>query len=432
MVRRLLSCLLSASMLSACSGEPQRRPMRDGGPTEAGAIDGGVPAKDAETDARPRDPSRCADAGCFGPIDTRNSVVDLLFVVDNSGSMLAEQAALRREFPRLIQKLITGDHDGDARPDHAAVSDVHIGVVSSNMGADNRTRGCEGQGDDGVFQHRGNLAGDTSLNCAASYPTFLAYSNGKPAIDQVARDFGCIASLGTAGCGFEQHLEAALKAVWPADDPRLSFAASTDPTLTPGHGNDENLGFVRTLAAGRDSTLAIVVVADEDDCSAADTQIFNQDPVDAGNPYGDKPVNLRCHYNQKALLPLERYLFGYRNVGAARVVFAGIVGVPVDLVDTATRAKVDFSDVQARNAYYDKILADPRMQEQVDPASDRGFGLGPEKLLPACSSSLGTADPARRFVELAKRFGEGALIQSLCGDFGPPLDKVVDQIVGPD
>ena len=40
--------------------------------------------------------------------------VDLLFVVDNSGSMREEQTALRAQFPRLIQVLTSGDRDGDS------------------------------------------------------------------------------------------------------------------------------------------------------------------------------------------------------------------------------------------------------------------------------------------------------------------------------
>jgi hypothetical protein len=338
---------------------------------------------------------------------------------------------LRREFPRLIQKLVSGDHDGDGTPEHAAVRKLHVGVVSSDLGGDATTAGCEGVGDDGLLQHAGNLAKDPSLQCAATYPTYLDFSDGRPPLDQFAQDFGCIASLGTGGCGYERQLESALKALWPADDPRLSFAASLNSSFTSGH-NRENAGFVRTSAGGFDSTLGIVVVADEDDCSASNTEIFTNAFADSGSPFVQKPLSLRCFYNPEQLLPLERFLFGFRNVGAARVVFAGIVGVPVDLVDTAARAKVDFADPVARDAYYDHVLADSRMQNKVDPACENGTGM-PQKLVPACESKLGKADPARRFVDLAKCFGESALIQSICGDsFGPPLDRVVEQIVGPD
>lgn len=422
------------ALLSACSSEPQ--PHRDAAAPDASAVLDGAASSDAAiaADASPRDAAmtpHCSDAGCFGPIPNAGETVDLLFIVDNSYSMIEEQAALRREFPRLIQKLVSGDHDGDGKPEHTAVRNLHVGVVSSSMGGDPRTIGCGGFGDDGLLQHAGNLAHDPALQCAATYPTFLSYTDGRPPVDQLAHDFGCIASLGTAGCGFEQHLESALKALWPADDPRLSFRSTLDPTYTTGHGNRENAGFVRTAAGGFNSTLGIVVVADEDDCSTANPDIFLSAPADAGNAFTDKPLNLRCFYNPEQLLPLERFLFGFRNLDAAHVVFAGIVGVPVDLVDSAARAKVDFSDESARDAYYDHVLVDTRMKNQLDPASDTGMGA--QRLLPACTSMLGKADPARRFVELAKRFGESALVQSICGDsFGPPLDRVVEQIVGPD
>ncbi|HET6339331.1 MAG TPA: hypothetical protein VFG30_39220 [Polyangiales bacterium] len=239
-----------------------------------------------------------------------------------------------------------------------------------------------------------------------------------------------MSALGTAGCGFEQHLESALKAIWPAGDARLSFAAWFGAAASGGHSDNLNAGFVRTGTANAGSTLGIVIDADEDDCSAGEPAIFDNRTVDAGNPYGDQALNLRCFFNHDQQLPLERYVFGFRNAGAARVVFAGIVGVPVDLASAATRAKVDFANPTSRDAYYDMLLADPRMQEAPDPSTPE---TSPQ-LKPACTSTLGRADPARRFVQLAKSFGEDALIQSICGDsFGPPLDTFVERIVkGPD
>jgi hypothetical protein len=414
------------ALLAACSSE---RPGDGGVSLDAAPRDAGDAA--ARADADPEPPVGCRDGGCLGSIDLDGGVTDLLFVVDDSNSMGEEQLALRREFPRLIEKLVSGDHDRDGKPDHATADDLHIGVVSSNLGGHGRTIGCMGDGDDGLLLSIGNRARDSSLECAGGYPTFLSYRDGSPELPKLASDFGCIAALGTAGCGFEQHLESALKALWPADDLRLTFMANFQAEVTTGHGNRANAGFVRTLARGYAASLVVVVVADEDDCSTSEPAIFSQEPVDAGNPFGATPVNLRCHDYADRLLPLERYLFGYRNLGSARVVFAGIVGVPVDLVDTAARAKVDFADARARDAYYDGLLADPRMQERPDLESD--VGSGPRQLEEACKSTLGRAAPARRFVTLAKRFGANALIQSICGDsFGPPLDRVVETIVGPD
>ena len=364
--------------------------------------------------------------GGYTPFGSAADKLDLLFIVDNSSSMREEQQALRREFPRMIRELVTGDHDADGKIDHQPVTDLHIGVVSSNMGADSELRGCEGLGDDGLLQHAGNLARDSGLNCMTSYPGFLSYARGVQGIDVVASDFGCIAALGTAGCGFEQHFESALKALWPASQPDLTFWSDGSGPST-GHGDRENAGFLRRGATG--ATLAVIAIADEDDCSTADRSIFQLEAnPDAGTSYDTQPLNLRCYYNHDKAFPLDRYLFGFRHLGSRRVVFAGIVGVPVDLVDPAARSKVDFSNASARDGFYDKVLADPRMQEMLNPQSAGKDGVLND-LNPACSGALGRAYPARRFVEMAKRFGEDSLIQSICGaSFNAPIDQVVERV----
>ena len=60
--------------------------------------------------------------------------VDLLFMVDDSSSMADEQTALAKQFPRLIEALTTGDRDLDGKLDFRPAKDLHLGVVSSNMG----------------------------------------------------------------------------------------------------------------------------------------------------------------------------------------------------------------------------------------------------------------------------------------------------------
>ena len=360
--------------------------------------------------------------GCVVTTPVHSDKLDLLFVVDNSSSMQEEQSALRREFPRMITKLITGDHDNDGKPDHQPIVDLHLAVVSSDMGAS--TDVCTALGDDGRFRHEPNPAGDAALSCKKSYPTFLKYEGGLPPMAQLAQDFSCVAALGTQGCGFEHHLESALKALWPASDPSLQFVGLGGASSL-GRGDTDNAGFLRAHVQNA-ATLAIVVVADEDDCSSYDRNIFRfQATSDANDPLADRPVNLRCFDYADRLQPLERYVYGFRHLGSARVVFAAIVGVPVDLVDPSARKAVDFRNRAVRDAYYDEILSDPRMQQKLDPNDDTD-------LAPACRSKLGRASPARRFVSLAKRFGEDSLIQSICdADFGPPVDLIVEHVTVP-
>ena len=168
--------------------------------------------------------------------------VDLLFVVDNSISMTEEQAALKLQFPKLITTLTSGERaDGTKFP---AVKNLHLGVVSTDMGLVGipNTYQCDPNGgDDGVLQHQAGRPG-----CQASYPTFLTFELGTSDPSEVAQDFGCIATLGTQGCGFEMPLEAGLKALWPKqyvdkdgnayDKNPISFlATATDGTF--GHGD---------------------------------------------------------------------------------------------------------------------------------------------------------------------------------------------------
>src|SRR5262245_27261598 len=55
----------------------------------------------------------------------QNRNVDLLFVIDNSGSMADKQQNLRDNFPNFINVLNTIQ---------GGLPDVHIGVVTSDMG----------------------------------------------------------------------------------------------------------------------------------------------------------------------------------------------------------------------------------------------------------------------------------------------------------
>src|SRR5262245_47211930 len=50
---------------------------------------------------------------------------DILFLIDNSGSMLAEQQSLQQNFPKFMQVLETLD---------GGAPNMHIGVVTSDMG----------------------------------------------------------------------------------------------------------------------------------------------------------------------------------------------------------------------------------------------------------------------------------------------------------
>jgi len=372
-------------------------PDEDAGPIgdDAGTIDVDAGSEDLDggpvvTDAAPADAGPSCEAGVR---------LDLLFMVDNSNSMTEEQASLAAQFPRLMRVLASGDLDGDGSEDFPPVADMHVGVVTADMGTAGfivPTCADPSVGDDGILRTEGNTA---IAGCAATHPAFLAFGAGDDT-DALAGDFTCVAQMGTGGCGFEQQLEATLKALTPSSS-SLRFHAATR-----GHADGANAGFLRG-----DSLVGVVMLTDENDCSASDGEIFNPSSATySGN------LNLRCFSYPSALHPVTRYVAGLQAaVGdPARLVFAAITGVPVDLV----------SDPSAID--YDAILAEARMRETVD-VSD------PNRLTPSCNvPGRGLAFPPRRIVQTARDLelaGSGTIVQSICqADFTPALDAIITRL----
>jgi len=186
----------------------------DGG-ADAGPVDAGM---DAATDAG----GECDAGPVILDAGGDELVVDLLFVVDNSRSMSEEQRALAAQFPMLVRVLATGDLNGDGRADFEPVSDLQVGVITTELSVGPwDVGGCEvepAEGDDGVLRTLPRF-GSRDV-CDREYPPFLGYRPADDDPEELAHDFGCVALVGTQGCGVEQPLEAALKALTPADSSR--------------------------------------------------------------------------------------------------------------------------------------------------------------------------------------------------------------------
>ena len=170
-----------------------------------------------------------------------NGKVDILFMVDNSASMEVGQAKLVANIPGFVDAL---------KNLPGGLPDVHIAVVSSDMGAgDGLISGCGANGGDrGVFQYapRGSCT-STTLQSGA---TFIVNSNGQTnyTAADISGVLSCIAALGSGGCGFEHQLASVARALG-ADG--------------LGPAPQENQGFLRP-----DAALAIILLTNEDDCSA--------------------------------------------------------------------------------------------------------------------------------------------------------------------
>jgi hypothetical protein len=357
--------------------------------------------------------------------------IDLLFMVDNSISMGEEQAALSREFPRLIDALTKGDRDLDGTQDFSPVTDLHLGVVSSDLGLPgiNFFEGCMDSGDDGKLL---GAANPMVLGCSSTTftPPFLTYNAARgDDPNQLATDFSCIATLGTKGCGFEQQLESALKAVWPGDDLKWTFV----PDPVTGFGSTGNAGprFPNGDFIREDSLIAIVLVTDEEDCSSKRLNHFL--PDHSPNP------NTRCYFEGQRgadsnLFSVQRYIQAFKDLRPDRpnlVVFAGIVGVPERLVTPEAMAAVDFKVPAQVDAFFDNILNDRDMQERIDD-NDTPDVIEDDNIIPSCGGggdANAKAYPPRRIVEVAKGFGANGVIQSICqDDFGPAMSAIINVI----
>lgn len=358
--------------------------------------------------------------------------LDLLFVIDNSSSMSEEQETLAREIPRMARILATGDKTPDDPSDNDqegvtfdGVKSMHLGVVSTNMGAaGNDVTGCTGTGDDGRLVS----ASSAEQGCGDDYPAYLSFTAEDDAAANDANamtlgtDFSCMSLLGTTGCGLEQQLDAMLKAL-VTSDASIDTGAGPQPLRfsgdTTGHGDGPHMGFVR-----EDAVLGVVVVTDEDDCSLPDesSDLFSLSPDGA---FADEPLNLRCgnHNADTVLHPIERYSQGLKTLKPdepERVVFASIVGIPPDL-DTG------LADGTLTVA---QVLEDPRMVFQADGDPTQGDTLP----VTSCSTDNGVAFPPVRIVQVAEQFNvEGGpnngVVRSICNsDYGPALDAIIEAL----
>ena len=322
--------------------------------------------------------------------DTAAFTLDILVVIDDSAATRDEQASLVAGVSGFIADVtMPPDGDGDHVPDWYPVQELHLGVISGDMGAPGQAvAGCDELGDDGILNDEPSPA---VPGCDADYPQFLDYDLLAPDPD-VGSDFECIGTLGTDGCGFQQPFAAIQKAL----------------TVHSARG-EPNEGFLRV-----DANLAILIVTAGDDCSAGDPSLFG----DTGSPEG-----VRCFENQERLLPLDEAVEGILSVKPGRpdrIVVAAIAGVPSDLV-ALSEADLESEDVQTAEDF-ERILADPRMVEAVDESAEGGG----ERLVPSCDvPGAGVAFPPRRIVSLVRdidRQGNGGIVQSSCGaDWQPAL-----------
>ncbi|HKU42260.1 MAG TPA: hypothetical protein VJR89_29080, partial [Polyangiales bacterium] len=186
-----------------------------------------------------------------------------------------------------------------------------------------------------------------------------------------------------------------------------------------------SLGFLRT-DPNNPSVLGIILLTDEDDQSSQRT-----DYLSTTDPSATQSAQVRPAMNAQNLYPVQRYIDGFKAVRPTQpelVVFAALAGVPTDLVDARARENVDFENDAQREAYYDRIANDRRMQ----PTVQNQFGMA--SFAPACQRTNAmrqaeTATPARRILQVVRGFGANGTLQSICADdYGSGMDAIIDII----
>lgn len=250
--------------------------------------------------------------------------VDLLLVLDDSGSIRPRDAQLRDRLQRLALGLVRPqDLDDDGWEDWPRVDDLHFGVVSTSVQG---TAFC-GDTPDGRLVHQPAL--DIG-GCRPEYPRYLTYAAGEHDPDRFALDTSCVAFGPRFGCTVEQPLEAMAKALLPHTAPFTYIAGAA-------RGDVENAGFLRD-----DSVLVVLFVGDEDDCSLVDPHLFEQ--ADAGRGRDAGPPILGCSLaDPRQLHPVERYtdvLRWLRPGHPERVVLGMIIGIEAGVVLTDPRERV--------------------------------------------------------------------------------------------
>jgi hypothetical protein len=201
------------------TGEDTGAPDTSGDPS--GSSSGPDPSGGPKFDLPPT-----PDGGVPMP-DTGCRKVDLVFVIDNSGSMSDEQINLVNSFPDFVSAMQTQLVDTDS---------YHVGVVTSDASLFN-VPGCN--------QH-GSLVVRTG-GANSSNQTCGPYATGKNFMDEtdnLAQKFACAGQVGTEGDGNEQPMYALQQALG------AQLGA-------PGACND---GFLRP-----DALLVVVVITDEED-----------------------------------------------------------------------------------------------------------------------------------------------------------------------
>lgn len=363
--------------------------------------------------------------------------VDILFVLDNSGSMAAEQANLAANLAPMIELLEREDVAADYRI-AVTTTDVADGACSSTGPEDGHfvATSCRARLEQFVTLPGFEPAEDARHSaCTSLCPEALADLRtlptptvadarevSRPWIENILGStnlpegvstqeaFACMGPQGVDGCGVEAPLRAMQRALTRAD------ATSED-----------EYGFLRD-----DAILLVVLVTDEADCSSPGR--FPQGLLEDGSSAGCWSAGVRCtqlpggtldcvsanldaHGNEVAaddalLRPVEEYVAFLEAIEAGKRERTGVEDLEV-MVSVVAGVPTGFPQTPVMYA------------RQTPFAEEFGIDAG-------CVSAVGDAVPPVRLLELAEAFGPetGTNVSSVCAQsYQPALLSVAQRLI---
>lgn len=352
-----------------------------------------------------------------GTLQLTQAPVDVLFVIDDSSGMNRAQDKLLRAFPAFMTRM-------QGPP---GLPNLHVAVVSTDMGAgDGTVPTCNAEGGkNGILQNspRGACT-DTTLKGGARYiENAGGVTNYTGKIEDV---FACIAALGEAGCAFEHPFAA------------IERALGIDYLGAPPV---ENAGFLRA-----DAILAVVVLSNEDDCSASpsasspngEIPLFDTDMNKLISSQLGPPGNFRCNEfghlcNDGAGNFVHPSRSAPGNSVSATVSYDACrsndaEGYLLGVVDTANRLKTlkaNPGGIVAISIQPPSMPYTVTWKAPVTSDSSCGAASCPwPQIAHSCAASDGSVgDPAVRAAELIDQFGDDGRVAPICDDdFAPSLD----------
>ena len=316
---------------------------------------------------------------------TPNRDVDLLFVVDDSPTMLDKQTSLTNAFPTFVN-VLSGTPGG--------FPNIHLGVITSDLG----TRGAEdampgptigaGQGSCGGTGKAGRLQTNNTPLLTGNFISDIEVGGvrTKNYTGSLAEVFSAIASVGASGCGFEQPIEAAKLAL---------------------DGNPSNAGFLRASA-----NLVVIFLTDEDDCSVAHNALMSADTALLGPLQSFRCTRYGITCDQGGLTPDEMNLVGVKSGCRSNESSPYLTKID-DYVTFFQGLKPNPSMLMVA------ALAAPPMPVNVELRAPPAGGSAIPTLIESCQYVAGTfiatGDPAVRLAQLVGKLAHNAF-ESVCAE----------------